>query len=335
MKTSRYISVLAAVCALGFASSCDIMDFDSENTKYGHGDAVVGFASDNYTFKESAGMVRIPLQITGSPKEFPFTFDIKCDNYVPANEGEVIGDVVLFTQTEGFQFNGAVADGATSPANVYIEFKITDDVVINENRSFTISLENVKGAELSEITTTTVTIKDNDNNPYEKLWGEFTFNGTNISSGAAETFDISINGGWSIEEEDANDDNKLVVWGFYYKMDATSAGYDPGHFGQWFIDYDGENETLAIEVGNKVIDYGLLGFNGLGASEYAIFSASLDMTNPNADFSERVKIPGTWSKDFNTITFEPTLALCGLIYGDGAWTEYYWKGWSNIVLTRK
>lgn len=330
MKTLRYI--FAAACAACLVSSCDLMDFGKEQdpVRYGYGDAVIGFKSAEYTFKESAGLVRIPFDITGSPKIYPITFDVKATKGVSDLE---LDDFIYFTQTEGLQCKGAKVDATSDElATVYVEFQITDDFEINENRTFTIALANVQGAELGDITSTTVIIKDNDNNPYEKLWGEWEFNGVN-SDGVLEKYPFSINGGWTAEEEDANADKKLVCWGLLFQK--INSDVDPSHWMAWYIDYDAENETLEIESGTVLCESKYL---SVGIAYTACVVGTFDHipaygTGEEYSPSFKIKIPGTWSKDMNTMTFDPNYCFQAAVVNDSKYLGYL-ETWSNIVLKR-
>ena len=296
-------------------ASCDLGLF-GEEVKHGDGDAVVGFASANYTFKESAGIVRVPVQVTGTPQTYPSTFDIKAEAIDLVNLNS-LSDLVLFTQTTDFKDNGN--------GNIYVEFKITDDTEINEDRTFKISIVNPKGTALSEITETVVTIKDNDNNPYEKLWGDWVFHATNASSGAAVEFSVNISGGFSEEEVEANADKMLVCWGL--------AGYQwSGGIPVWYMSYDADAEMLAIKAGKPVCEPGDVNW-GLGGNQYAVM-AYYD-AEQNAT-SETVDIPGTWSKDLSTITFDQKAGITAKIYNaEEGYLGYVWFRYIKLSMTRK
>lgn len=314
MKIFKNIILAAGLVVASFGvSSCDLGLFGPE-VKHGEGDAVVGFASPTYTFKESAGIVRVPVAITGTPDTYPSTFDVTAEAIDLVNLN-YLGDLVLFTQTTNFKDNGN--------GTIYVEFKIKDDTEINEDRSFKLKLTNVQGATLSEVAETVIIIKDNDNNPYEKLWGDWVFHATK-SSGAAAEFTVNISGGFTEEEVEANADKVLVCWGLEgYQWD--------GGIPVWYMSYDADAERLAIQAGKKICEPGDIDW-GLGGNQYAV-SAYWDMAAGTV--SETVDIPGSWSKDLNTITFDPAAGLTFKIYNDSGWTEYVWVRYYAISMTRK
>ena len=314
MKIFRNI-ILASGLALAALSvaSCDIGKIGKE-TKHGDGDAVVGFAKDTYTFKESAGIVKVPISITGSPTDYPFTFDVKAEA-IDLVDLASLDKLVLFTQTTDFKDYGN--------GDVYVEFKITDDTEINEDRSFKLSIVNAKGAELAELTETTVIIKDNDNNPYEKLWGDWVFHGLDYDLAAAE-FSVNISGGFTDEEVEANADKMLVCWGLVgYQWD--------GGLPVWYMSYDADAKMVAIIPGKKICEPGDVNW-GLGGAQHA----ELWYWNPETgESSSSIELTGTWSDDLNTITFDQTGGFTLRIYSDGEYTGYTWDRYSKIYLTRK
>lgn len=316
MKTTRYIILLAAA-VLSMACSKE------EPVKHGKGDAVVSFAKSSYTFKESAGIATIPVSITGTPKDYPLTFDIKVE---AVTSDKKVDEMFLFTQTSDIKFNGAVmADSTYVPVN--IEFKVIDDAEINEDRLFKISIVNVKGAKTGDIASAEVIVKDNDNNPYEKLWGDWIMTGV-TTSGAAYSSPVMICGGFTSEEIEANADNRLACCGFagYQWSDGTPCFY---------IGFDADNEALAFEFGYDMtipgdVNWGLGGDQNLPQHAVAYKYDAAAKT-----YSTKGTIPGVWSKDFNTITFAENYGLAAVIYIGGAESNYLWSSCCNIVLTRK
>ena len=324
MNTAKYFSVLlAGVMVAGALSSC------SENTdvKHGKGDAVIGFASDTYTFKESAGIVKIPVEIKGSPKDYPLTFDVKCEKVTSDKE---VSEIMVFTQMTGFKDNGAVlADSTKVPIN--IEFKIIDDKDINEDRTYKLSIENVKGATLSETAVANVVIRDNDNNPYEKLWGDWTCTCTNISSSSSASWPVNISGGFTSEEEEANADKMLVAWGFGGQKEDVSSykGYDPLKQPAWYISIDIDAGTLFIQTNTRMAD--IWSFNGIDEDCIVkVATAAPGETSPGTTY----QVKGTFSKDFNTITFEKGASVFAMVYGVSGTLYGRWMGFSDLVLTR-
>ena len=196
MKFSRNILIAASALVLACTTACN-------NTPEGKGDATIGFASESYMYKETAGLVKLPIQFTGEPKTYPITFDIVAT--VQGSEDEV-ETLLHFTQTKGLKYAGL--EGV--PA--FVEFTIYDNREINDSKFVELSIENVKGATLQGSGKTVIEIADNDNNPYERLWGNWTLKGSNVFDGTAVSWEVNISGGFSAAEEAVNADRKLVCW---------------------------------------------------------------------------------------------------------------------------
>lgn len=312
MKIFRNI-ILASGLALAALSvaSCDIGKFGKE-TKHGDGDAVVGFAKDTYSFKESAGIVRVPVEVTGSPLDYPSTFDVKAEAINLADLAQ-LSDLVLFTQTTDFKDYGN--------GTIYVEFKITDDAEINDDRSFKLTIVNAQGAKLADLAETTVIIKDNDNNPYEKLWGDWTFHGLDYGLAPAE-FTVSISGGFTEEEQEANADKLLVCWGImgYKWSDNTPV---------WYLAYDADAKLLSLVPGKQLTVPGAVDW-GAGGNQWA----ETWYWNPaTGESSDSIQLTATWSEDLKTITFDQTGGFVLRIFNEGGYLGV-WDRFSKITLTR-
>ena len=311
MKIFKNI-ILASAVAL---SALSLASCDKKEVKHGDGDAVVGFAQDTYSFKESAGIVKVPVQITGTPLNYPSTFDVKAEAVDLVNLAK-LEDLVLFTQTTEFKDNGN--------GTVYVEFKIKDDTEINDDRSFKLTVVNLQGAKLADLAETTVVIKDNDNNPYEKLWGDWVFHGSKRDGSAGE-FNFNISGGFTDEEQEANADKVLVCWG------AEGYQWADDHTPVWYMSYDADAQQVAILAGKQMTVPGVIDW-GLGGDQYVV---SCSWNPAEGTVSEEVDLVGSWSKDLNTITFTPGLGFGAMIYNETGWLKYTWFTYHTITLTRK
>ena len=234
MKTLKYIA-LAAVSTLMLAS-CD------NKTEEGAGDAVIGFAKDAYTFKESAGLVRIPMSVEGEAKYWPICFDIKAE--ISVSDEPEIENIIHFTQATGLKYAG------NPDAPAYVEFSIIDNLEINDNRTVKLTIENVKGAAVGT-GSTVVEIADNDNNPYDRLMGEWILEGPSIySDGFSGPQPVTIIGGFTPEEEEANADKTLVCIGFLGKQ------YPQYQMPVWYLDYNAEAGYLKLRPNALMVPAG-------------------------------------------------------------------------------
>lgn len=309
MKILKYSLFTAALlCFSGLMSSCD------DDSITGAGDATIGFAQASYTYKESAGLVKIPVQVTGEPEEYPITFNVE----VQIEGDEVsLDDVVLFTQLTGLKYAG------NEDAPAYVEFQLIDNEEINDSRFMTLTITSASGATIANASTR-VEIADNDNNPYERLWGEWTYSGVSISDGSTSTFTFTICGGLTPEEEAENADKRLVCVGY---AGNSSIGGIPI---VWYIDYDGEAGTCSIAGGETMFEIAADAF-GLGVSTTKVVTSVLF----EDELYENMSIPGSWNDECTEMTFSSEYGLVPKIYGDGEYTGYVWGQDVQIVLTRK
>lgn len=309
MKTLKYIA-LAAVSTLMLAS-CD------NNTEEGAGDAVIGFAKDAYSYKESAGLVRIPLTVEGEAKTWPVTFDIKAE--ISVSDEADIEKIIHFTQSECLKYAG------NPDAPAFVEFTVIDNLEINDNRTVKLSLENVKGAAIGT-GSTVLEIVDNDNNPYDRLMGEWTLNGTSIySNGYAGPQNVTIIGGFTEEEAEANADKTLVCIGF------INLQYPQYQMPVWYLDYNAEEGYLKLRANELMVPAGYFDFKV--GEDCAIYTwpilAGAEEASPEGD------VYATWSDDCNTITFDTGAGFAGVVIGESGKVYGDWDCFVNITMTRK
>lgn len=308
--------IASSALVLALAVSC-------EREPQGKGDATIGFAKETYVYKESAGLVKIPIQFTGEPKTYPITFDIVAE--VEGTEFEV-EDLVHFTQTKGLKYAGI------ENVSAYLEFQVFDNQEINESRFINISIENVSGATLAGTGKAVIELADNDNNPYERLMGNWVFSAKKLSDDSAASFEVNISGGFSADEESVNYEKTLVCWGFNgYKEDLSGSSYVPDHQPLWYMAYNADEETLAV-LPDKLLA-NIFNFSLEGYKSFELKSVTIPDGDEDFSFTERIY--ATWSDDMNTITFKEGDAFGAYIFGDGQDTGYYWTGFYDIVMTRK
>jgi len=316
MKLFRNIMIASSALVLAFATSCE------QEEPQGKGDATIGFAQDTYVYKESAGLVKIPIQFTGEPKSYPITFDIVAE---VEGTGVKIEELVHFTQTEGLKYVG------DPEAPAYLEFQIFDNQEINDSRFINLSIANVNGAALAGTGKASIELADNDNNPYERLMGNWV---AKASDGS--TFDVNISGGFSTEEEDVNFEKILVCWGFGGQMeDLTSYGgkYTPVKQPVWYLNYNAEEEILSTKSGELMAN--IWSFNGIDEDVEVKFAAGTPTADGKMSTDHDYQIKATWSEDMNTITFEKGYYLVATVWGVSGEYYGYWMAFGDVVMTRK
>ena len=313
MNKLRHISVIAALLTAAAAMvSC------SEEKK-GAGDITIGFAQDTYKFKEGAGLSKIQIDVTGEAETYPVTFDVEAK--IVSSEQVEVNDVIHFTQSKGLKIKGK------DLAPVYLEFTVKDNDIINETRQVELTITNEKGAKVSNAKTV-FEIRDNDNNPYDKLMGDWTASATDYS-GAKVTFPVNISGGFTESDINNNEGRVLVCWGFgsYQREFPTS---NPPKQPVWYMDFDEDAHALYVQT-NKVM-----------ANVFQFSDISYDVIIrcctilPGNSLSLQTPLEGSWSSDMNTITFQSGgYGLTAAIFTtDGEYTDTVWMIFTDIVLTR-
>ena len=308
--------IASSALLLSLAVSC-------EQETQGKGDATIGFENETYVYKESAGLVKLPIQFTGEPKTYPISFDIIAE--VDGTEYKV-SDLVHFTQTEGLKYAG------NPDAPAYLEFQIYDNQEINDSRFITLTIANVSGATLAGSGKTVLELADNDNNPYERLMGNWVLSGTSPFDGTTVTAEVNISGGFSAAEEATNFENTLVCWGIAGQQVTVNG--EPAKQPVWYLTYNAEAQTLALQTGTLVAN----AFNfGIVDGLHEVKMAALYL-NEDGELVYSLDYDGvtaTWSEDMNTITFAPNTGIYLTIFGNGENTGYGWAGYFNMTMTRK
>lgn len=307
--------IASSALVLSLAVSCQ------EKEPQGKGDATIGFGKETYVYKESAGLVKIPIQFTGEPKTYPITFDIVAE--VNGTEFKV-EDLVHFTQTKGMKYAG------DPEAPAYLEFQIYDNQEINDSRFINLSIENVSGATLAGTGKAVLELADNDNNPYERLMGNWVLSGTSPFDGTIGTTEVNISGGFSADEEAVNFEKTLVCWGLAEQKIEVNG--EPAKQPVWYLSYDGEAQMLTLQTGKLIANAFSFGI----ANVEEVYMAALYMQDGSLVYSlDYDGVTATWSEDMNTITFAPNTGIYAVIFGNGEDTGYGWDGYLNMTMTRK
>ena len=315
MKLFRNILIATSALALA-AVSC-------QQVEEGKGDATIGFENPTYVYKESAGRVKLQVKFEGEPKTYPITFDV----VVTPEGGLGLDSLVHFTQTENLKYMG------NPDAPAYIEFDLKDNDYINDSRFLSFTLANVKGAEIVAGGKTMIEIADNDNNPYERLMGNWVAQCYD-SDGAKAEWNVNISGGFTSDEENVNFEKTLVCWGFGGQMeDVSSYGITPAKQPVWYLTYDAEAKTLTTQPGKVMAN--IWKFNGIDEDvEVKIATGAINAEGKMAT-DHAVPVTATWSADMSTITFEPDYFLVATVWGVSGEYYGYWMAFNKIVLVRK
>lgn len=220
---------MSACAALLFAACGSDDDWNTD------GDVTVELAKATIEIKENASMFYVPLQVNGTTNgPIRVTVDLTENSESPAVEDE---HYILTSKTV------VIPDNETE---VSLEFSLTNDMEINDNRLFTITIVNVEGAKIGEQNKTAVTIVDDDSMFYEAIQGAWSFNFVDGFDGTEDSFSLKIVG---VQEGQAGYEKTLYISGFAGRSDLIAeAGYN--------YDEATKEVTLDFELGQFMGKYG-------------------------------------------------------------------------------
>lgn len=154
MKYTKFLAAFFGIAALASCSNND--DKPVYNTAEG---VTVCMEVPDTAFLESEGLVNVPFTVKGTSNGMiTVTFSIK--------EQGAIEDAHFFITSKTVNVEAGAEGGE-------LELVIVDDYDLNDPRQFIVHIENVKGAQAGNPQETIVEIEDNDNQPYQRLAGEW------------------------------------------------------------------------------------------------------------------------------------------------------------------
>lgn len=283
----------AFVLATAIFTSCS-----EEELSWNSSAATVSMEQAELVYKENKGMVNVPIVVDG---ELNGPVEVTVE-VAEVGENPAMEDVHYIVTSKTVLIPADATSGK-------IEFKTVDDADINEARTFVINIKSVNGATVGETASTTVTLKDNDSQFYEKLQGRWKM------TSSAGTWNINIIGA---EEGEEGYNEVFQVTGIM--------GYDWTSM-TMFYSYD-----VATKTGSVYIPFGYIfaqGVNfGLGGTQDVATGTVVD-GYINFDGG----ILGTWNEDFTEIRFEDKL-LYGFLLDNGAPNGYTWFNCSGIKMVK-
>lgn len=302
----KYFKLFLLVAAIAFFGSCS----DDKETQNTNSDVVVEMESPTFSAKESAGSVKVPIKVTGKTNGKVYvTMEVKeCGNN-PAKK-----DVHFYVADTTITISDEIG---------YVEYRAVDDKEMNEDRTFQFVIKEAKGAKIGAQNTTTVTIVDNDNAPYDRLQGEWTLSAKD-PDGQGDSFTVTITEPAQFNEDgtenreygkvlymdgfmglNAGDGVNMIKLNFSYN-ETTMQGY---------VAFDcTETYTLFTNT-----------FNGIGEADVKVRNAD----NSNSPLF------GNWDSNFTTVTFTPGSGIMLSVFpkSTGAYAGYAGL-YTDIVLTK-
>lgn len=297
MKYIKLLSLLVAVLFLGACSDDDVK-------KNSAADVTVSMGTATISPRESAGIVTLPIKVEG-----------------PTN-----GMVSLTVETREVGSNPAV-DGTnyyvtTKKINItgsegYVELEMVDDDEINDPRSFEVTIVKVEHAKLNEAAkTTSVVIRDNDHEPYDRLQGTWTLTYKNYD-GAVQRQKVTITGA---------DDPSEYIYNKLLYLEGMLLDKSKAHLS---FNFDTANNTCYVSFTN------FMKYNWVTGFKHPSFSDPIDIKlgRLEGNYISQSPVEGVVQADFKTIKFEEGATIAAIFTNDGKLNLI--ETMSDIVLTKE
>lgn len=299
MKYIKLLSLLVAVLFLGACSDDDVK-------KNSAADVTVSMGEATFSPRESAGVVSLPIKVEG-----------------PTN-----GMVSVTVETREVGSNPAVENTnyyvTTKKINItgsegYVELEMVDDDEINDPRTFEVTIVKVEHAKLNEgAKTTTVEIRDNDHEPYDRLQGTWTMTYKNYD-GAVQRQKVTITG--------ADDPSQYI----YNKLLYLEGMLLEKSKAQLSFNFDSANNTCYVSFTN------FMKYNWITGLELQGISQPVDIKLGRLEGNSISESPveGVVQEDFKTIKFEEGATIACLFTDPASGQLRLIEAISDIVLTKE
>ena len=299
MKYIKLLSLLVAVLFLGACSDDDVK-------KNSAADVTVSMGTATISPRESAGIVSLPIKVEG-----------------PTN-----GMVTLTVETREVGSNPAVENTnyyvTTKKINItgsegYVELEMVDDDEINDPRSFEVTIVKVEHAKLNEAAkTTSVVIRDNDHEPYDRLQGTWTLTYKNYD-GAVQRQKVTITGA---------DDPSEYIYNKLLYLEGMLLDKSKAHLS---FNYDTANNPCYVSFTN------FMKYNWVTGFKHPSFSDPIDIKLGRLEGQQISQSPieGVVQADFKTIKFEEGATIAAIFTNPKDGRLNLIETMSDIVLTKE
>lgn len=297
MKLHKIFTIAIAAFAM---TACSDNDEPKWNTD---GDVVVemglieqsdGTFSNVIHTKEGRDMIKLPVEIKGKRNgNIEITFVVKSEYENTATDDE---NLFITTHT-------AVIFPEDDTYN--LEITIFDDDVMNEPRWCDVTIESVKGGTIGEQNFTTVEIKDNDTEPYDRCAGKWILR-TAVPNDAG----VLVESQKIIRLQDYDEDSKhynkqykvrdvlgddvLLIAMFTYDKE-TNAGTVSFDYGQHCGSIKtSSGDALAVEFLELYLEDGYYGINRNGATVFNYSAENPKITEMTVEPSQLSGVYPMW-----------------------------------------
>lgn len=299
MKYIKLLSLLVAVLFLGACSDDDVK-------KNSAADVTVSMGTATISPRESAGIVSLPIKVEGPTNGMvSVTVETRVVGSNPAVE-----NTHYYVTTKKINITGSEG---------YVELEMVDDDEINDPRTFEVTIVKVEHAKLNEAAkTTTVEIRDNDHEPYDRLQGTWTMTYKDYA-GAVQTQKVTITG--------ADDPSEYIYNKLLYVEDILLEKSKA----QLSFNYDSANNTCYVSFTN------FMKYNWYTGLELQGISKPVDILLGRLEGNNISQSPveGEVQDDFKTIKFESGATIGFIFTNPDTGGLSLIETMSDIVLTKE
>ena len=299
MKYIKLLSLLVAVLFLGACSDDDVK-------KNSAADVTVSMGTATISPRESAGIVSLPIKVEGPTNGMvSVTVETRVVGSNPAVE-----NTHYYVTTKKINITGSEG---------YVELEMVDDDEINDPRTFEVTIVKVEHAKLNEAAkTTTVEIRDNDHEPYDRLQGTWTMTYKDYN-GAVQTQKVTITG--------ADDPSEYIYNKLLYVEDILLEKSKA----QLSFNYDSANNTCYVSFTN------FMKYNWYTGYEHPSLSKPVDIQLGRLEGQQISQSPveGEVQDDFKTIKFESGATIGFIFTNPDTGGLSLIETMSDIVLTKE
>ena len=299
MKYIKLLSLLVAVLFLGACSDDDVK-------KNSAADVTVSMGTATISPRESAGIVSLPIKVEG-PTNGMVTVTVETRE---VGSNPAVENTHYYVTTKKINITGSEG---------YVELEMVDNEEINDPRTFEVTIVKVEHAKLNEAAkTTTVEIRDNDHEPYDRLQGTWTMTYKDYN-GAVQTQKVTITG--------ADDPSEYIYNKLLYVEDILLEKSKA----QLSFNYDSANNTCYVSFTN------FMKYNWYTDLELQGISQPVDIKlgRLEGNYISESPVEGVVQEDFKTIKFEEGATIACLFTDPASGQLRLIEAISDIVLTKE
>lgn len=292
--------------------------------------ATVAFGDKTYSIKESKGIFTIPVNVEGE-----MNGPVQVEVEVTANSANCKEDVHYLVTSKHIVIN-------PEKKQSYIEVKSVDDRVINDDRQFTLTITKAQGAEISStLASTSVTLRDNDDIPYERMAGKWTLTANGYDTGMPAPMSCVIDFTIVDDESDPTYGSVITtkpwpVYDFqskqYLQPELDEEGTVLSHPMTFHHDAKTGKTTVDMRMGTyfaRDLDFGYDEENKIDLHTASIRSA----TNGMGGLAYSGTITGEVNEDFTEIKFNSPLNI--IVFSSNGVPYMFYSQFDNIVFKLK